>query len=114
MALHQHASRIYDVVGVIWPFLFAPGAEVLAIDPAVDRVGGLFPGEHGRYHHVGTGHAISSGEHTGQFGLERERIGTERSRFCGHETQPLTEAIHIRDLPNCGNDSVARYDELGT
>ena len=112
LALHQNASRVHDVLGVKRPFQFAPRTEVLAIEPAIDRVGGFLAREHRRHHHVGTGHAVSAGEHAGQLCLHRQRIGAERSRFCGRQTQPFTQATHIGDLANCGHDSVAGNDEL--
>src|SRR5271157_4929214 len=58
LPLHQHASRIHGVLGMIRSFQLAARAEVLAIEPAVDRVGSLSAREHRRDHHVGTRYAI--------------------------------------------------------
>ena len=63
-------------------------------------------------HHVGTGHAIPAREHAGQLCLQRQRIGAERSRFCGRQTQPFTQGIHIGELADADHDSVAGNDEL--
>jgi hypothetical protein len=114
LPLHQHASRVHGVLGVIRSFQFSPRANVLAVEPAVDRVGGLFSSEHRRHHYVGAGHAIATGEHTGQFCRQRQGIGMERSPFSGCETQPLSQRIHVGDLSNRGYDSVAGNDKLRT
>ena len=79
--------------GVIRTFQLAPRAQVLAIEPAVDGVGGLLAREHRRDHYVGTGHAISPSKHAGQFGRQRQRIGMERSPFRGRQTQA---ALRVR------------------
>src|SRR5208282_2726902 len=112
LALHQYASGVHDVLRVIRRFQLAARTEVLAIEPAIDRVGGLFAREHRRHHHVGTGYAIAAGEHTGQRCLHRQGIGSERSRFRSRETQPFTETIHIGYLANRSDDSVAGDDML--
>ena len=97
--------------GVIRSFQFAICAKILTVEPAVDGVGGLLAREHRCNNHVRTGNAISASEHAGDFGLKRQGIGTERSRFCGRQAQTFAQAVHIGDLANCGYDSVAGDDE---
>ena len=65
-------------------------------------------------HYVGTGHAIPAGEDTRQFRFERQRIGMERSPFCGRQAQPFSQSVHIGDLADGDHDSVAGNHELRT
>ena len=97
---------------MVRPFQLAPPTEIFALKPAIDRVGGLLARQHRRHHHIGTSHAISACEHTGQIRLQCQRIGTQRSRFLGRQAQPFAQGIHIGDLANRGHHSVAGNDEL--
>ena len=90
LALHQHAVRVHFVFGVIRPFQLASDAQVLVIEPAIDRDCSLLAGEFGIHHHVGTGDTIATRKHSGQPGFERQRVGCERSPLCGLQTQAFS------------------------
>ncbi len=74
LPLRLPTGRIDHILGLIWAFELASRPQVLAVQPAVDRNRRLLAGQHGRHHHVRTGHAIAADEHARHGGLQGDGV----------------------------------------
>src|SRR5579862_178973 len=86
LTLHQYPAGIYNVLSVIRPFQFTAAAQVLVIEPAIDRGCSFLAGKLGMDHNVRPGYAVATGKHSRQPSFEGQRISFERSPFCGFQS----------------------------
>ncbi len=108
-----HVLEVPLVGKPLLPVSRAAGLHVLALQVAVDGLGGLFAGVDGLDDRCGARHGVAAGKHAGGRGLEGHVIDIEVDPLVDGDSALLRYKTEVAGLPDGRDDGVALDDEFG-